>query len=208
MRRVTSRRRSGQIAAVPSGPQTGVPAAFAPYIPAALSEVNVPAYVIDRHGTICWLNDAGRSVCGDVIGRPFTEVVAVDKERARRIFESNIAGFPNPDRSIEVQDAHGRKTRVEISSTRLGSGHHVVGMFGLAVPKSKPPSRVATQSPLTVRQHEILEHLALGESTAMIAEELFLSRETVRNHVRQILQRLGTNSRLSAVAEARRQGYI
>jgi len=202
------RRRGGQIAAVPASSHGAVPAAFAPYIPAALTEVNVPAYVIDRHGMVCWLNDAGRAICGDVVGRPFTEVVAVDKDRARRIFESNLAGFPNPDRSIEVQDARGRKTRVEISSTRLGSGHHVVGMFGLAVPKSKPPARTALQSPLTLRQQEILEHLAVGKSTAMIAEELFLSRETVRNHVRQILQRLGTNSRLSAVAEARRQGYI
>jgi DNA-binding NarL/FixJ family response regulator len=50
--------------------------------------------------------------------------------------------------------------------------------------------------------------LAEGISTRSIAETLFLSEETVRNHVRQILARLGANSRLAAVAKARRDGLV
>ena len=54
----------------------------------------------------------------------------------------------------------------------------------------------------------MLELLAQGESTDGIAHKLFLSRQTVRNHIRQIMQRLDTHSRLGAVAKARREGLI
>jgi len=50
--------------------------------------------------------------------------------------------------------------------------------------------------------------LANGASTAEIASRLVLSEQTVRNHVREILRRLDTKSRLSAVAIARRDGLV
>ena len=46
--------------------------------------------------------------------------------------------------------------------------------------------------------------LEQGRSTRQIAQELHLSRETVRNHVRHLTRALGVNSRLEAVALARR----
>ena len=45
--------------------------------------------------------------------------------------------------------------------------------------------------------------LERGRSTKQIADELHLSRETVRNHVRHLLHALGAKSRLEAVAVAR-----
>ena len=50
--------------------------------------------------------------------------------------------------------------------------------------------------------------LAAGASTAQIQETLHLSRETVRNHIRNLLRALGAHSRLEAVAVARRRGLI
>jgi DNA-binding CsgD family transcriptional regulator len=61
---------------------------------------------------------------------------------------------------------------------------------------------------LTPRQFEVVRALARGASTAQLAEEFNLSRETVRNHVRGILRALRVHSRLAAVAEARRRGLI
>jgi DNA-binding NarL/FixJ family response regulator len=46
----------------------------------------------------------------------------------------------------------------------------------------------------------LLEH---GRSTEQIAEELHLSVETVRNHIRAILRALGVHSRLEAVSVVR-----
>jgi DNA-binding NarL/FixJ family response regulator len=50
---------------------------------------------------------------------------------------------------------------------------------------------------------EVLALLERGRSTEQIADELHLSRETVRNHVRHMLRAIGVNSRLEAVAAAR-----
>jgi DNA-binding NarL/FixJ family response regulator len=47
----------------------------------------------------------------------------------------------------------------------------------------------------------LLEH---GRSTDQIAEELHLSIETVRNHIRRLLRALDVHSRLEAVAVGRR----
>ena len=56
---------------------------------------------------------------------------------------------------------------------------------------------------LTPRQSEVLRLLDRGHSTAQIAQELHLSLETVRNHIRHLMRALGVHTRLEAVAVAR-----
>ena len=85
----------------------------------------------------------------------------------------------------------------------LMGGERVVGVFGLL---TGPLDEKASTPPahLTPRQAEVLRLLEQGLSTKQIAQELHLSPETVRNHVRHLLRALGVNSRLEAVAAARR----
>jgi len=61
---------------------------------------------------------------------------------------------------------------------------------------------------LTPREQQVLELLAEGESTTAIAETLFLSRNTVRNHVQRLLGKLGAHSKLEAVAIGARRGLV
>jgi DNA-binding NarL/FixJ family response regulator len=61
---------------------------------------------------------------------------------------------------------------------------------------------------LTPRQTEVLRLLEHGRSTEQIATELCLSVETVRNHVRNLMQALGVHSRLEAVAVARHDHLV
>jgi len=61
---------------------------------------------------------------------------------------------------------------------------------------------------LTRREREILAHLTQGESTETIAERLFISTHTVRNHVTAILAKLGVHSQLEAVAHAARNTVL
>jgi DNA-binding NarL/FixJ family response regulator len=70
------------------------------------------------------------------------------------------------------------------------------------------PSRRGIGANLTARELEILELLADGTSGRAIAQRLYLSFNTVRNHVQNILDKLGAHSRLQAVAIAVKEGII
>jgi DNA-binding NarL/FixJ family response regulator len=61
---------------------------------------------------------------------------------------------------------------------------------------------------LTAREQETLLLLAGGASTEEVSERLGVARNTVRNHVQRILDKLGARSKLEAVAIARREGLL
>jgi PAS domain S-box-containing protein len=172
----------------------------------ALEHINVPSYVLDTHGIIRWVNPAGTRLVGDVRGKQFTSVVAPEeKSRAQAEFAKKVFGTAKTtDAEVVVFDEDGDRVLVEVHSVRLLSGHRVVGVFGQLEhePASEP---VTALTALTPRQSEILRLLEHGRSTGQIAEELHLSRETVRNHIRHMLQALGVHSRLEAVAIARHE---
>lgn len=173
-------------------------------IEGALERVRVPAYMIDREGIIRWLNPAAKRIVGDVSGRPFTSVVAPeDKRRAQEIFTRNLIGKPaGSDNRIIGLTAQGERFTVEVSAVPLERGGHVIGVFGQAK-HTKQDTPAPAHPHLTPRQSEVLTLLEQGRSTRQIATELSLSVETVRNHVRHLMQALGVHTRLEAVAVAR-----
>src|ERR1700749_3167611 len=118
-------------------PSAPLPPEFAQYLPTALADINVPAYIVDREGRIRWLNRAAEELTGYSVGSLFTDVVDLDRTAARKIFERRLAGIEDSDHSVTITARDGEKTRVEISSVPLGDEHSVVGMFGLAVPSSR-----------------------------------------------------------------------
>jgi DNA-binding CsgD family transcriptional regulator len=61
---------------------------------------------------------------------------------------------------------------------------------------------------LTPREREVLRLLASGAGSRAIAEQLSISGVTVRNHVRNVLEKLGVHSRLEAAAVAHQAGLI
>jgi PAS domain S-box-containing protein len=171
----------------------------------ALEKINVPAYVIDKHGVIRWINAAAQKVVGgDVRGRQFTSVCAPEEtQRAREVFAQKIAGTAEvTDAEVVLVQDDGDRVAVEVSSVPLYSGDRIVGVFGQVVHVDEEPER-PLHPHLTPRQAQILRLLERGHSTNQIASELHLSLETVRNHIRHLLRALGVHSRLEAVAIAR-----
>jgi PAS domain S-box-containing protein len=175
----------------------------------ALEDVTVPSYVIDTSGVIRWVNPAAMAIVGDVRGRHFTSVVAPEySRRTRESFTSKIVGTVSvTDTEVTLLAADRSRVSLEISSVPLRDGNRIVGVFGQLV-KQLDDARGEPHPHLTPRQADVLRLLEHGRSTRQIAEELHLTVETVRNHVRNLLRALGVHSRIEAVATARRGGWL
>jgi PAS domain S-box-containing protein len=178
---------------------------------AALEQVPIPAYLLSEDARMLWENDRLRRLIGDVVGRSVFDVVAPESRRkAEEQYATKRLSDKPTHYEISLLDTGGRRVPVEISSVPLKNGCCFVGIFGVVTPPGNlapkpPPSR---EPRLTPRQHEVLQLLGHGASTAQIAEQLGIRRETARNHIRGLLKRLGQNSRVAAVAHARQHGLL
>jgi DNA-binding NarL/FixJ family response regulator len=80
--------------------------------------------------------------------------------------------------------------------------------------KRIPPEIVAhlaehlSDETLTSREVEVLRQVAGGNRNRDIAERLFISEETVKVHVKHVMEKLGASDRTEAVAIAIRRGII
>ena len=63
-------------------------------------------------------------------------------------------------------------------------------------------------TPLTEREKEVLERVATGASNREIAGELCLSEHTVKNHLKNILQKLHLDNRVQLTRYAFEQGFV
>jgi DNA-binding NarL/FixJ family response regulator len=61
---------------------------------------------------------------------------------------------------------------------------------------------------LSDREVDVLKCLARGQTTAQIANALFISENTVKTHIRHILEKMEVNNRAEAVARAAQLGMI
>ena len=57
--------------------------------------------------------------------------------------------------------------------------------------------------PLSNREHEVLRLMAAGHPNKAIADELFITVDTVKRHVTHVFEKIGVANRTQAVARAR-----
>jgi DNA-binding NarL/FixJ family response regulator len=81
--------------------------------------------------------------------------------------------------------------------------------------RKRIPSQIAAQLAehlgdelLTDRERDVLQHVAGGSRNREIGERLLISEETVKVHVKHIMEKLGANDRTEAVTIAVRRGII
>jgi PAS domain S-box-containing protein len=74
--------------------------------------------------------------------------------------------------------------------------------------RNQRPARARRAGQLTRREQESLRLVAMGMTTAAAAEQLGISPETVRTHVRNAMNKLGARTRAQAIAVAMRDGEI
>ena len=65
-----------------------------------------------------------------------------------------------------------------------------------------------SNSPLTKRETQVLELLSKGKSYSVIADELFIHKETVKSHIKNIYYKLQVNSKADAIEKALKEKFI
>lgn len=90
---------------------------------------------------------------------------------------------------------------------RVACGHLVMSPGLAATPVTVAGDGDAGE-PLSSREEEVLQLLADGCSPAEVAKALFISPNTVRNHLAKIYDKLGAHDRTQAVIEGLRRGVI
>jgi DNA-binding NarL/FixJ family response regulator len=135
---------------------------------------------------------------------PATKVVMVTQFADDNVFmaalDAGCAGYVTKDKSAkELLEA--------IRAVAEGEAAIPPGMLGRVLSRLRSV-RQGPNVDLTPREREILRLMALGLQTGEIAVRLGLSLSTVRNHIQNVLVKLGAHSKLEAVATAVRSGIV
>lgn len=179
-------------------------------IAAALERLPLPVFTLSDSGVITWLNERAREITGDAVGRRFTTMLAPESVPVgQAAFAQQAVGErTSSERDVVFLLPDGTRLAVEVSTSALQAEGRFIGVFGIFVPEEQLPPPTVPLRDLTPRQAEVLRHLARGCSTAQMSEEMGVSVDTVRNHIRDLLKRLGVHSRLEAVLVARQRGLL
>jgi DNA-binding NarL/FixJ family response regulator len=113
---------------------------------------------------------------------------------------AGCAGFVTKGDSIDELAAAVRAAATGATTVSAGMLGRLTGM--------RPNASVTATESLTRRETEVLMLLADGLTNAEISERLFISVHTLRNHVQNIISKLGAHSKLEAVSIAIREGLI
>ncbi|MDN6400014.1 MAG: response regulator transcription factor [Brachybacterium sp.] len=111
----------------------------------------------------------------------------------RRTMEAGATGFMVKDTPVE---------QLVDAIRRVHQGLRVVD------PELAAQSLAVGASPLTLKETEVLQTAAAGGTTARIAQTLFLSEGTVRNHISSAIGKLGVTGRAEAVRAGIENGWI
>ena len=123
-----------------------------------------------------------------------------DDSSLQRAVGLGASGFVSKSASIDELIEAVRAVRAGKSYLSSGVASRVMD---LAAGRSS-----TTALGLTTREREILELLTNGSRPGEIAEELFLSVKTVKNHLTSVYQKLGVETGAQAVAQAYQQGLV
>src|SRR5438128_6585845 len=172
-----------------------------------LDDLEVIPYTADCEGRITWVSRAVVKLLGyrptEIVGREPELFVPNDElVRGRDHLARKVNG--TAERTIYELTAlakDGSRIPMQIISAPRFEEGKIVGVRGVAIRRwETTPERPV----LTPRQYEVLQLLAEGTSTTAIADQLEISEQTARNHIRAVLRALDCHSRLEAVAAARR----
>ncbi len=144
--------------------------------------------------------DLARSIDG--LEPPVRTVILTASEGVQSAAEAVAAGCAGFVRkSADLDDLSAGVLRVHAGEALFDAQTLSAAIGWLNRPTTAPVG-------LTQRELDVLRCLAEGRTTVDISELLYLSHHTVRNHVRNILGKLGARSQLEAVVVASSMGLV
>jgi two-component system, NarL family, response regulator LiaR len=140
--------------------------------------------------------------------RPETEVVILtkfgDDDKVFAAIKAGAIGYLLKDAGLEEIRASIRAAHQREGSLSPSLVARVLKEFGRLTHAAEENRALFAE--LTRREVEVLELLGMGLRNRSIAERLFLSEKTVRNHVSSIFQKLQINDRTEAALLAQKHG--
>jgi LuxR family maltose regulon positive regulatory protein len=152
------------------------------------------------------LEQAVRLAAPERLRRPFREAPAEVQQALRRDAElassSRWLGIGPPPADHVAASERSRRAVTAVAALPAARGHTT------PMGRSAGPGTPVVVESLTVKEREVLAHLAEMLSTQEIATAMFVSVNTVRTHVRNILRKLGVTRRNAAVRRGRELGIL
>ena len=128
--------------------------------------------------------------------------------------EARILMLTTFEGDVEIQRALQAGARGYMLKS-MPPGELLAGIRDVHAGRKRIPPEVAAQlaehlgeEALTARELEVLQQVAGGHRNRDIAGRLFITEETVKVHVKHIMEKLGAKDRTEAVAIALRRGII
>jgi NarL family two-component system response regulator LiaR len=147
---------------------------------------------------------ATRRIVGERPDQLVILLTGADEEIGLAGLQAGASGYLNKDVDIEALPRALRGAAAGEAAISRTMGTLLIQQLRRAPARPAANGMRPVRSSLTAREWEVLDLLCDGHSTDKMAEELFLSTETVRSHVKSIYRKLGVNSREQAVSEAER----
>ena len=144
-----------------------------------------------------------RAVADDLVGERGRAMESVQEALALGSAGGVVRPFLAEGQSLQVLLEHAAQTQERTRYLRRI-------LLGFAAAVGPMPEAVGGTllEPLTVREHTVLQLIAAGLSNREIEEELVLSRNTVRSHLKNLYGKLGASGRVNAIRRARELNLI
>jgi PAS domain S-box-containing protein len=176
-----------------------------------------PMSLVDEERRHVDLNGAYLAMLGwrreDLIGKRLVEFVVRGPRMTDEEWHTAITTTTHATGDAELRRADGTTVGVQFAATiEVATGHRLVLFVVQSVSRwgahFRREPETSLERPLTARERDIVWLVALGMSGPEIADELQISHETVRTHVRNAMAKTGARSRAHLVAKAMGEGLV
>jgi DNA-binding CsgD family transcriptional regulator len=141
---------------------------------------------------------------GELVGMRLADLVSLRHIGAALLAIAQATTEDHGFETLDVQHADGGVRRVTATFTMRGRGGEP--RFDLALVPLDAANDLPDLDDLPTRQREVVIRLARGERVKMIADELYLSETTVRNHLTAVFRKFGVHSQQELLTLLRRSG--